>query len=169
MMNGKSALAITISWYDGPRAEIRELFELADDSPTQLDGYIEEGRVLVARAEDGEIVGHLQLVPTPDPAELEIKNLAVSAHHRRHGVGRQLLEHAVSVCLDEQVRALTLITALAEGDVLRFYQRCGFRAASIEPDAFAPEKGYPPDLEVDGIPVRDAVRFTRVLRTPRDG
>jgi hypothetical protein len=58
-----------------------------------------------------------------------------------------------------------LITALADSDVLRFYQRCGFRASSIERDAFTPENGYPPDLEVDGIPVRDAIRLTRDLRT----
>lgn len=168
-MSQQPASPITVGWYDGPRAEIRELFELADDSPAQLDGYIELGRVLVARAPSGEIVGHLQLVPTSEPSRLEIKNLAVRAHYRRYGVGRQLIEHAVSVCLDEQIRALTLITALADGDVLRFYQRCGFRASSIEPDAFTPEKGYPAGLEVDGVPVRDAVRFTRVVCTPQGG
>jgi N-acetylglutamate synthase-like GNAT family acetyltransferase len=166
-MSGKPP--VTISWYDGPRAEIRELFELADDSPTQLNSYIELGRVLIAHASSGEVVGHLQLVPTAEPAQLEIKNLAVRAQYRRHGVGRQLLEHAVSACRDEQVRELTLITALADSDVLRFYQRCGFRASSIEPDAFTYEKGYPPGLEVDGIPVRDGIRFIRVLRTVEAG
>src|SRR5438876_8051881 len=34
----------TIEWYEGPRAQLRGLFELADDSPDQLDRYIELGR-----------------------------------------------------------------------------------------------------------------------------
>jgi N-acetylglutamate synthase-like GNAT family acetyltransferase len=168
-MSGTRSSAITIEWYDGPRDEIRDLFELADDSPSQLDSYIELGRVLVAREPNGEIVGHLQLLPAAEPDLVEIKNLAVRARSRQQGVGRRLIEHAVSVCRDEQVRALTLITALADLDILRFYQRCGFRASSIEPDTFTPDKGYPPDLEVDGIPVRDAIRFVRVLSTGEAG
>jgi GNAT superfamily N-acetyltransferase len=105
------------------------------------------------------------LLPTADPGLVEIKNLAVRARSRRQGVGRQLIERAVSACRDEDARGLTLITALADPDILRFYQRCGFRASSIEQDTFTPDKGYPPDLEVDGIPVRDAIRFVRVLST----
>jgi GNAT superfamily N-acetyltransferase len=161
-MNDTPSSPIAIGWYDGPRKEIRDLFELADDSCAQLDSYLELGRVLVARDESGEIVGHLQLLPT-EPGVVEIKNLAVRASFRRRAVGRRLIEHAVSVCRDERVRALTLVTALADIDNLRFYQRCGFRASSIELDAFTPDRGYPPDLEADGIPVRDAIRFVRVL------
>jgi GNAT superfamily N-acetyltransferase len=164
-MSDTPSSPIAIGWYDGPRGEIRDLFELADDSPDQLDGYIELGRVLVACDESGEIVGHLQLLPTAEADVVEIKNLAVRARSRRQGVGRRLIEHALSVCRDEHVRALTLITALADIDNLHFYQRCGFRASSIEPDAFTPQRGYPEDLEVDGIPVRDAIRFLRVLST----
>lgn len=168
-MSGISSSTTSIDWYDGPRGAIRELFELADDSPMAIDEYIEQGRVLVARTPDGAIIGHLQLLPTADPAVAEIKSLAVQEEARGHGVGRRLLEHAVSVCRDEHARAVTLVTALADVDVLRFYQRCGFRAASIEPDLFTPEHGYPANLEADGIPVRDAIRFVRMLTTGDSG
>jgi len=40
---------------------------------------------------------------------------------------------------------------------VRFYQRLRFRCIGIEPDAFTPADGYPPDLMIDGIPLRDAI------------
>ena len=47
-----------------------------------IDEYIEQGRVLVARTPDGAIIGHLQLLPTSDPAVAEIKSLAVREEAR---------------------------------------------------------------------------------------
>jgi uncharacterized protein (DUF427 family) len=63
----------------------------------------------------------------------------------------------------EHARAVTVVTATADVDNLRFYQRCGFRAVSIERDAFTPEKGYAADLTADGIPLRGGIRFTLEL------
>src|SRR3954451_7524680 len=54
-----------IEHYSGQRSELRALFEEAEDSPAQLDSYLEEGEVLVARI-DKRVVGHLQLVQTND-------------------------------------------------------------------------------------------------------
>ena len=42
-------------------------------------------------------------------------------------------------------------------------QRCGFRATTIERDVFTEAKGYPPQLEANGIPVRDSITFTLLL------
>lgn len=152
-----------VDWYDGPRAALRPLFELAEDSPQQLDAYIERGRILVARDVGGRVVGHLQLLETAEQGVVEIKNLAVDTAFRRRGIGRRLVEHALTVCRAEGARAVTLITAVADVENVRFYQRCGFRATAIEPDAFTPAAGYPAGLSADGIPVRDAVRFTLEL------
>jgi len=38
---------VRIEWYEGPRATLRPLFELAEDSASQLDQYLELGRVLI--------------------------------------------------------------------------------------------------------------------------
>lgn len=156
----------TIGWYEGDRAALRPLFELAEDSSTLLDDYIDHGRVLVATDDTGRILGHLQLVETPDAGIVEIKNLAVEERLQKRGVGRGLVEHAFAVCRSEGATAVTLLTAVADIDNIRFYQRRGFRAVAIEPDAFTPADGYPPDLDADGIPVRDAIRFT--IELPRD-
>jgi GNAT superfamily N-acetyltransferase len=151
-----------IGWHEGPRAPLRHLFELADDSRTQIDGYIELGRVLVARSERGEIIGHLQLIPTSADA-VEVKSIAVREDHQRRGLGRRLMARALTICREEGTRAVSVTTATADLDNLRFYQRCGFRATTVEHDVFTEAKGYPPHLEANGIPVRDSITFTRLL------
>ena len=55
--------AIGIDWHVGSRDELRPLFELAEDSRTQLDEYLHQGRVLLARRGSATL-GHLQLVET---------------------------------------------------------------------------------------------------------
>jgi GNAT superfamily N-acetyltransferase len=83
--------------------------------------------------------------------------MAVAERCRGHGIGRALVEHAVARARGEGRTLVTVATATADIGNLRFYQRCGFRLRSIERDAFTPATGYPPDLEADGIPVRDRV------------
>lgn len=56
-------VTVQIDWHSGPRAELRPLFELADDSRSQLDEYLELGRVPVVLR--GRVaISHLQLVET---------------------------------------------------------------------------------------------------------
>lgn len=150
----------TIAWHDGPRAPLRHLFELADDSAGQIDSYMERGRVLVARNDANEIIGHAQLVPADRPDAVELTSIAVLPDFRRRGIGRALVARVLAVCSGEGIRAVTVTTATADIDNIRFYQRCGFRASSIERDAFTEAKGYPPGLAADGIPVRDSITFT---------
>jgi lactoylglutathione lyase len=166
--------AFTIRWHQGERAQLRDLFELADDSDEQLDRYIDLGRVLVALDDrSNEVIGHLQLIPTAEAGVEEIKSLAVRAGFRRRGVGRALVDRAIEACRIEQAAVVRVTTAVADIDNLRFYQRCGFRASSIERDAFAPESGYRLGLSAFGIPLRDAICFDLSLGTPeqesRDG
>ena len=139
-----------IELHSGDREALRPLFELAEDSRAELDAYIGAGAVLVA-VEDGERVGHLQLVGD------EIKNMAVVEAQRGRGVGRALVAAAVERARDERIELLRVATGAADTGNLRFYQRLGFRMRSIERDAFTPANGYPPGIEVDGIELRDRV------------
>jgi GNAT superfamily N-acetyltransferase len=154
---------IRIGWYDEPRALLRPLYELADDSSDEIDAYIELGRVLVARGEQGDIIGHLQLIADGTTRTADLKSIAVRPDWQGRGVGRRLVDRAISICRDDGLRALTVTTAVADLENLRFYQRCGFRATSIQRDAFTEAKGYPPELRADGIPVRDSITFTLAL------
>lgn len=152
-----------IEWHRGAHSELRDLFELADDSSDQIDDYIELGRVLVATDKGGEVVGHLQLLADTPTGSMEIRSIAVEERFRSRGIGSRLVEHALAVCRAEAARVVSVTTAMADIDNLRFYQRRGFRAASIAPDAFTPATGYRPAAAVDGIPMRDAIRFELVL------
>jgi ribosomal protein S18 acetylase RimI-like enzyme len=153
-----------VDWFDGDRTEVRPLFELAEDSASELASYLDRGRILVASSEPGEIVGHLQLVDTGRPGEAELKNMAVLEDRRGRGIGARLVQAARARLTAEGVRVLHVATAAADVDNLRFYQRQGFRMRSVEPDAFTPTAGYPAGTRIDGIPLRDRVWFEMRLR-----
>src|SRR4051794_21788349 len=147
--------ALRIEQHTGPRAELRGLFALAEDSTEQLDAYLDEGRVLVAL--DGErIVGHLQLIAGRSAGELEIRNMAVLPSHRRGGVGRALIAAAIALAREEARSRLGVAPPTADVGNLRFYQRSGFRMSALERDAFPEAEGYR-DVVIDGIELRDRV------------
>jgi GNAT superfamily N-acetyltransferase len=137
------------------------LFAEAEDSAVQLDSYIDDGRVLVAWRGTTP-VGHLQLVPTGE-GTVELKNMAVVERMRGTGIGRTLVETALASAAREGATRMLVATAAADIGNLRFYQRCGFRFASIEHDAFTPDTGYPERIVVDGVPLRDRVWLEQPL------
>jgi GNAT superfamily N-acetyltransferase len=159
-------LGITIERYTGPHRCLERSFRLAEDSDQALDAYIDLSVVWVAQAGDGEVIGHLQTVPRADETAddtWEVTNTAVVETYRSHGVGRALLDHAVAEARAAGVRRIVIATATADLGNLRFYQRCGFRMTRVVHDVFTPEAGYPPGLEVNGIPLLDQVWFERLL------
>jgi ribosomal protein S18 acetylase RimI-like enzyme len=148
--------AVRLERYTGPRSELRSLFEEAEDSPSELDAYIDAGEVLVA-IRSGRTIGHLQLLSGPVDGEGEVKSLAVEATYRGRGIGRMLLEAAIELARARGHSTLTVATAAADIGNLRFYQRAGFRMRTVERDVFNPLVGYPAGLIVDGIRVQDRV------------
>jgi ribosomal protein S18 acetylase RimI-like enzyme len=147
---------VTIEWYAGDRDVLRPLFELAEDSAAELDSYLRTGRVLVARS-GPQIVGHLQLTGTGQPGQAEVKNMAVSEDRQGQGIGRRLMQAALTLLAADGATTVRVATAAADIGNLRFYQRLGFRMRSVERDAFTEASGYPPGSQVDGIPLRDRV------------
>lgn len=159
---GRDPDPVDISEYTEDRAGLRSLFELAEDSVTQLDGYLDAGRVLVARR-GGSVLGHLQLVPTAADGVLELKNMAVVLQVRGTGIGSALVATALTQSRAEGRSRVVVGTAAADIGNLRFYQRCGFRFDAVERDAFTPETGYPDAVVVDGIPLRDRIWLSQDL------
>jgi GNAT superfamily N-acetyltransferase len=150
--------ALTIQRHEGGRGALRSLFELAEDSQSELASYIDLGEVLVA-IDEGEVVGHLQLI------DAEVKNMAVAPPHQGRGVGLALLVEAGEIARGAGHDTLRVATAAADVGALRFYQRAGFRMRSIERDAFTPANGYPRGVEVGGIELRDRVWLDMPLDT----
>jgi ribosomal protein S18 acetylase RimI-like enzyme len=160
----RPAADVRIEPFEGDREELRELFELAEDSRSHLDSYLFAGRVLVAIA-GAQRIGHLQLVESPGRAE--ITNMAVRPAWQGRGVGARLVHAAVDlVARGGSAPALLVATAAADTGNLRFYQRQGFRLRSVERDAFTPATGYPPGLSIDGVELRDRVWLDRPVSSP---
>ncbi|WP_133789986.1 GNAT family N-acetyltransferase [Kribbella sp. VKM Ac-2571] len=151
-----------IRLYDGDREVLRPLLRLADDSEQQIDAYLGLGDILVAD-DEGEVVGHLQLVETAEASTLELKSLAVVDGRRGTGIGRALVEEAIEACRAHGATRLVVATAAADIDNLRFYQRRGFRMLTIERDAFGAAAGYANGIDIDGIPLRDRVWLDQEL------
>ncbi len=154
--------AVHVRQHAGPRAELRSLFELAEDSASELDAYIDDGRVLIA-TEGDRVVGHVQLTETAAASEVEVKNMAVRERHQGRGIGRALIEAALALARDDGRSSVIVATAAADIGNLRFYQRMGFRLRAIERDAFTEATGYPAGLEIDGIELRDRVWLDRLV------
>ncbi len=142
---------VTTTWHAGDRAALRPLFELADDSPQQLDTYIDQGRVLVA-VDDGEIVGHLQLI------EDELRSMAVVEERQGEGIGRALVARAVE---ESGRRAARGVRPRPTSATSASTSASGSGCSRVERDAFTPATGYPDDLDVDGIPLRDRIWLSR--------
>jgi GNAT superfamily N-acetyltransferase len=145
--------------HDGDREQLRPLFREADDSDQQIDAYLGLGAVFVAE-DDGEIIGHLQLITGDDT---ELKSMAVAESRHGTGVGRALVRAALEHCRQNAAKRLLVATAAADIGNLRFYQRQGFRMLRVERDAFMPSTGYPDEIVIDGIPLRDRVWLSQDL------
>jgi len=153
---------VTIEEYAGAHRDLEWSFRLAEDSDQQLDSYIDLGRLWVARTSDGVVVGHLQAV-SRDADLWEVVSTAVAERARGQGVGRALLDRAGEEAQAAGATRLILSTATADVGNLRFYQRCGFRMTHVVRDAFGTPQGYPPGIEIDGVPMLDQVWFERLL------
>jgi ribosomal-protein-alanine N-acetyltransferase len=78
-------------------------------------------------ADSGAVEGFLVSRRTA-PGEHEVLNLAVAPAARRRGVGRQLLEHALSAG-----GAWVLEVRESNRAAIRFYEKAGFRALARRP------------------------------------
>jgi len=158
----RTAAPPVIAAYTGDRAALLPLFRIADDSEQEIASYLHRGTVLAA-TDSGALVGHVQMIepsgerrgPIDAPTAWELKSLAVADSHRQHGLGRRLVEAGLAHVRGHGASRVVLATAAADTGVLQFYQRLGFRLLRIERDAFTPAAGYPAELLVGGIPLRD--------------
>jgi ribosomal protein S18 acetylase RimI-like enzyme len=122
------------------------------------NGFDAKYNVMVAvEAEGGKIAGCA--VWSYSLYEVELNWLAVSSNHERRGVGRSLIDEAVSCSkrVADRIRYLRLVTAdIGQGDdsedrqyrgTHEFYKRCGFSQVATLP-------GYWPSGEAAALFMR---------------
>lgn len=133
----------------------RDLLFRADDSVTEVDGYIEAGTLYLWR--DGDhVLGHV-LVTSLGDGEAELKNLAVDPEKVGRGIGKAMIAAILQEITASGMTRAFVATSAADTGNLHFYQRCGFRPLRIERDVFTPERGYIEDFRVNGILAVDQV------------
>jgi len=84
------------------------------------------GRLWVAEASGGRIVGYVGVELSALRGEADLVNLAVDPAHRRRGVGRALMATAVGYCRTRRVELVWLRVRAGNRGARAFYRRCGF-------------------------------------------
>ncbi|MFD2177959.1 GNAT family N-acetyltransferase [Veronia pacifica] len=125
----------------------------ADPCKRKIQGYLDQSQAWVVR--EGEVIIGACLTVQSNEC-IEIMNLSVLPEKQQRGVGRRLLEYVISHLQQQSSLPLVLGTG-SFGHQLAFYQRLGFRLASIERDFFL--KHYSEPLIEEGIQHRDMIRM----------
>jgi ribosomal protein S18 acetylase RimI-like enzyme len=82
------------------------------------------------------------------------------------GIGSALLDRIESAARAAGSPRITLVTTNDNLDAIRFYQRRGYRIASIDPGAIARARKIKPSIpliDLYGIPIRDEVTMVKHL------
>jgi RimJ/RimL family protein N-acetyltransferase len=123
------ALAAAVGREPGDWLLTTEVWRSAAEERRYLRAVRRHADAAVFVAVDGEqVVGRLSVARDPHPASAHVADLGliVSASHRRRGIGRLLLETAVSWARDAGVRKLELHVFPWNGPAIRLYEGFGF-------------------------------------------
>lgn len=130
------------------------LLLLADPSEEKVRAYLAGSRCFVA-SRDGVVVGACVVQPR-DAGLHELMSIAVLPAHQKSGYGTTLLQWVID-CLRASGASQLEVGTGTFGYQLAFYQRHGFRVASIDHDFFV--RHYPEPVFEDGIQHLDMLRL----------
>ena len=138
------------------------LLLLADESETQVRSYLHHGDLYVLSDPAGTAIP-VALVLDDGAGTAELKAVAVTPEHQGQGLGKRLLALVLRELRSCGVRRVVVGTGNSSIGQLAFYQKAGFRLWRVERDFFTPNRGYPPGLQENGIPLRDMVWLEQEL------
>ncbi len=144
------------------REDYLSLLLLADESETQVRSYLQQGDLYVLPGGDGAPIGVVLVLPKGEKTA-ELKAVAVAPEQQGRGVGKQLLALVLDELRRWGVGRVIVGTGNSSIGQLAFYQKAGFRLWQVERDVFTPERGYAPDLQEHGIPLRDMIWLDQAL------
>ncbi len=99
-----------------------------------LDALSGEGVIFLVAELRGEIVGYCGMYCAAD--EGEITNVAVAPKARRHGVGKQLMEHFLREAKDAGARQVILEVRISNEAAIHLYERFGFTIRGTRKDFY---------------------------------
>lgn len=134
-----------------------ELLLVADPSPKIVESYLKSGRCFVAEKND-QLIGVYVLLPTR-PQTIEIVNIAVDEPYQGTGVGKYLLQHAITAAQTMGYATIEIGTGNSSIGQLALYQKCGFRIVGVDMNFFL--KHYEEDMIENGIRCTDMIRLSQ--------
>jgi len=143
---------------DGDRSSFVPLLLEADESESVLRAYLNDGELLEIIA-NGQAVG-VVLLTSPEPAAVEIKNIAIRHEHRGQGIGRAAIGCLAARARSRGAERLLVGTADSSRRTIAFYLVCGFSDAGRIAAFF---DAYPEPIVEDGVQAHDMVRFQMIL------
>lgn len=143
--------------------EIREIHQnyplslllQADPDIKKIEKYLNKGRCFGA-FDETETVGVYVIKDLKDKTA-EIMNVSVLSSKQKQGIGRMMIEDAVSRCRTEGFRTLKIATGKNSFQE-KFYASCGFEVYETEEGYFT--RAYDePVIDDDGTVLADLVRM----------
>jgi ribosomal protein S18 acetylase RimI-like enzyme len=136
----------------------------ADETREGIEEYLFDSQVWVARlAGRDEPVGVMCLLRV-DGATVELMNIAVDEPFRGRGIGGAMIEKAVGIAAELGYREIILGTGTEDcaPDLIRFYERHGFRKSHLRKDYFVEKYPDEPIIE-NGVQLRDMQVLARPI------
>jgi ribosomal-protein-alanine N-acetyltransferase len=92
-------------------------------------------RLWIARSDDAGVLGFLLAWHVVD--ELHILDVAAALSHRRQGVGRALMTHAIAWASEHRARQMLLEVRRSNTPAIRLYRTLGFFGFGLRRDYYA--------------------------------
>lgn len=116
--------------------EVLEIEAASFSKPWTEDHFLDElnscfSHPMVALAPGGAVAGYLCLKQVLDVDEAEILDVAVEPSQRGRGIGRILVDWALSFCRERGVRTAFLEVRAGNVEAIALYRRMGFNEAGV--------------------------------------
>ena len=107
------------------------LYEKADDD--LLDNpkkYIDKGSLIFLAHFNDKVVGTISLIPI-DNYNYEILKLGVVEGYKGLGIGAKLMQVCIDICIEKNVKTITLESSSLLKSALKLYEKLGFKHIEI--------------------------------------
>ncbi|RIW37264.1 GNAT family N-acetyltransferase [Bacillus salacetis] len=138
--------------------EYLPLLLIADESEKAVKQYFADGDLFSIHIND-ELSGVI-LFTTIDVSTIELKNFALLKAYRGKGLGKKVIQTALSDYKEMGVKQVLVGTANSSIGNIAFYQKAGFRMKEIKRDFFL---DYPEPIIENGIRALDMLMFQKEL------
>ncbi|TXD50350.1 MULTISPECIES: GNAT family N-acetyltransferase [unclassified Polaribacter] len=108
-----------------------QLYEKADDD--LLDHpqkYLEQGSSIFLAHYEDQVVGTISLIPVNEHT-YEILKLGVVDGFKGLGIGRKLMQICIDICVEKNVKIITLESSSKLENALKLYEKLGFKHIEV--------------------------------------